>query len=545
MYSKIRQTKNLKLEVFMKKVIFVTFLITISLPTILNAEFKPIEKLPITSYSGDFTIWQGKIWQVDIVFYNISIFDLENGAYVKSITTPGFNPYSISVFKDTLIVSNDDEICFIDSDGKIYRTISSPASSITGLASDGNYIWITEERGKIYCISADDGTTIKTLEGPEGRINGLGYSDGYLWTTSRYRDEIYMIEVENGEVINILPSPGPYPSGIFVKEDKIYISDFEKDSIFIYLLPYTDYILTQDTKKAQITLHWEIVNSGPGVVGDVDVYLAIPGDLPNQRLLKEPEFTPKPDDILTDQYGQKVACYQLKDIQPMEHHTAKAIIEAELSSVNYFIMPERVKSSKEIPKEIKKTYLRDSERFRIKDPFIQKAVKEAIGDERNPYWIARKVLNYVADKIDYERIRGWDVAPEVLKRGKGSCSEYAYVYISMMRAAGVPARYVGSVVERGDRASLDGVFHRWIEIFLPGYGWVPVDPGVADSPYPRRKALAIGHRSNRYLITTIGGGDSEYLDWSYNFNEKIKNYAPRTNFMVRRYAIWEPLLEKE
>ncbi len=529
----------------MKKVVFITLLIIVTLPILLNAEFKPIKGIPITSYSGDFTIWQGKIWQVDIVFYSISIFDLEKGAYVKSITTPGFNPYSISVFKDTLIVSNDDEICFIDSDGKIYRTINSPASSITGLASDGNYIWITEETGKIYCISADDGTTIKTLEGPEGRINGLGYSDGYLWTTSRYKDEIYMIEPENGEVVNILPSPGPYPSGIFVMDDSIYVSDFEKDSIFVHLLPTTDYIITEMPKKSRVTLRWEMVNPGPGNVGDVEVYIAIPKNLPNQRLLKEPEFTPKPDDILTDRYGQKVAYYQLKDIQPMEHHTAKAIIEAELSSVNYFIMPERVKSSKEIPKEIKKTYLRDSERFRIKDPFIQKAVKEAIGDERNPYWIARKVLNYVADKIDYERIRGWDVAPEVLKRGKGSCSEYAYVYISMMRAAGVPARYVGSVVERGDRASIDGVFHRWIEIYLPGYGWVAVDPGVADSPYPRRKALAIGHRSNRYLITTIGGGDSEYLEWSYNFNEKIKDYGPRTNFMVRRYAIWEPLLEEE
>ncbi len=528
----------------MKKVVFITLLIILALPTTLNAEFKTIEKLPLTPYSGDFTIWQGKVYQIDVVFYSISVFDLEKAVYVKSITTPGLDPYAIAVFKDTLIVSNDDEIYFIDSVGQIYRTIYSPASRVTGLASDGNYIWVSGETGKIYCISADDGTTIKTLAGPESRINGLSYSNGYLWTTSRYRDEIYMIEVQSGEVVNILPSPGPYPSGIFLKDNRIYVSDFEKDSIFVHSFPTDDYIISGEKEKSRITLHWEIINSGPGDIGEVDVYFAIPKDLPSQRLLKEIEFIPQPNGILRDKYGQKVAYYKLKDIYPMEHHSIKAMIEAELSSVNYFILPSKVKSLKEIPRDIKRDYLSDNERFRIRDPFLQKSLKEAIGDEDNPYWIARKVLNYVADKIEYERIGGWDIAPEVLKRGKGSCSEYAYVYISMMRAAGIPARFVGSVVERGDRASLDRVFHRWTEIYLPGYGWIPVDPGVADSPHPRRKALAVGHRPYGYLITTIGGGDSEYLGWSYNFNEKIKDYPSRTNFVFRRYAIWEPIGEE-
>lgn len=527
----------------MRRLLFIFLLIIMALPSVLNAEWKLIRTIPTTPYSGDFTIWNGKIWQVDIVDCSIVSFDLEKEVKIMSIPTPGFYPYSVAIYKDTLIVSNKRVISFIDTNGKIYRSIHSPASSITGLASDGTYIWVAEESGKIYCISTDDGITIKAFEGPGGKINGLAYSDGYLWTTSRHRDEIYMIDPERGEVLNILPSPGPYPSGIYLKDSRIYISDFEKDSIFVHLLPTSDYIITEKHKKVRVTLRWEMVNSGPGNVDDVKVYIAIPENLPNQRLLKEPEFTPETEDILVDCYGQKVAYYHLKNIKPEEHHILKETIEAELSSVNYFILPEKVKGLKDIPKDLKETYLRDSERFRIKDPFIQKAVKEAVGEEKNPYWIARKVLNYVVDKIDYELSGGWDVAPEVLKRGKGSCSEYAYVYISLVRAAGIPARYVGSVQEKGDRASIDPVFHRWIEVYLPGYGWVPVDTGVADSPYPRKKALAVGHRSNKYLITTFGGGDSEYLEWSYNFNEKIKHYDSKTNFMVRRYAIWEPITE--
>ena len=526
----------------MKKLLIISLLL--SLPTILYADFKPLKRLPATPYGGDFTIWWGKIWQLDIVLYNVSIFDIKKESYVKSFTTPGFNAYSISVYKDTLIVSNDDEIHFIDIEGKIYRTLYTQFSSISGLASDGKYLWLTEEEGKIYCITPDEGIIVKTLEGTGDALGGLSYSNGYLWTTSRYRDEIYMIEPEDGNVVNILPSPGPYPSGIFVKGDTLYVSDFEKDSIYIYILPTTDYIITRDAKKSKITLHWEIINSGPDEIGNVNVYVAIPVNLPNQRLLKEIEFIPEPDDFLIDRYGQKSAYYNLNDIYPMEHHSIKSVIEAEIFYIDYFILPNKVMDLGTIPSDIKNLYLEDNDRLRIKDPFIQNSLKEAIGTEDNPYWIARKVLNYVVDKIDYERIGGWDIAPEVIKRGRGSCSEYSYVYISIIRAAGIPARFAGAVVERGELAAIDRVFHRWVEIYLPGYGWIPVDPGVADSPYQRRRAIAFGHKSNHYLITTLGGGDSEYLDWSYNFNEKIKDFSPRTNFMFRRYAIWEPIKDK-
>lgn len=39
--------------------------------------------------------------------------------------------------------------------------------------------------------------------------------------------------------------------------------------------------------------------------------------------------------------------------------------------------------------------------------------------------------------------------------------------IAMCGAAGLPARYVGALVVRGDDASLDYVFHRWVEVYLP------------------------------------------------------------------------------
>ncbi|MCK4296906.1 MAG: transglutaminase domain-containing protein, partial [Candidatus Marinimicrobia bacterium] len=144
------------------------------------------------------------------------------------------------------------------------------------------------------------------------------------------------------------------------------------------------------------------------------------------------------------------------------------------------------------------------------------------------------------DHMYYEMVGGWNTAPTVLERGNGSCSEYAFVYISMCRAAGLPARYVGSVVVRGDDASMDDVFHRWAEVYLPGYGWIPVDPSGGDRELPRDQANYIGHIANRYLITTESGGGSETMGWTYNSNE-FWTTEPQTKVYIETIAEWEPV----
>jgi len=131
------------------------------------------------------------------------------------------------------------------------------------------------------------------------------------------------------------------------------------------------------------------------------------------------------------------------------------------------------------------------------------------------------------------------VAPVVLQRGTGSCSEYSFSFIALCRAAGLPARYVGALVVRGDDASMDDTFHRWPEIYLPNYGWVAIDPQGGDKPSARDQAINIGDLPNRFLITTQGGGDSEYLGWYYNYNEKYST-EPQVQVYIETFAEWEP-----
>ncbi|MBU5637606.1 transglutaminase domain-containing protein [Geomonas sp. Red69] len=66
---------------------------------------------------------------------------------------------------------------------------------------------------------------------------------------------------------------------------------------------------------------------------------------------------------------------------------------------------------------------------------------------------------------------------ELLKKPGGKCTDISSVYIALARAAGVPAREVFGL-RLGKKAQEDVTTwqHCWVEFFLPGTGWVPVDP---------------------------------------------------------------------
>ena len=65
----------------------------------------------------------------------------------------------------------------------------------------------------------------------------------------------------------------------------------------------------------------------------------------------------------------------------------------------------------------------------------------------------------------------------LLKTPGGKCTDISSVYIALARAAGVPAREVFGI-RLGKKATADITDwqHCWVEFFLPGHGWTPVDP---------------------------------------------------------------------
>ena len=494
------------------------------------------------------------------------------GDVVATIPTPGKTPTGLTFDGKSLWVADrlaDSLYALNPVDGTIQKAIPSPSFATAGLAWDGNSLWIVdEEEGRIYeldvesgitlrsiesptpgpqgitfyngslfisdprsdilaQISCEDGTTIEEYPAPMNHATGLTHWKNYLWSADRTTDMIYLMAPDHdGEVVLALDAPGPHVRGLATDGKFLYAVDYQDDTISKIVIDDGERLRQYDSHTLDLQFTYEFRNYGPGEVLSTDAWIAIAQDGPTQRLIEGPLFTPEPMDYPEDRWGQQVAHFRMTDLPLAQRNLVSMNLTVELNAIRQYVFPDQIGREVDIPKEIRTLYLSDEEKYRIHDPRIVQAVEEAIGEETNPYWKMRNIHRYIREHLYYELSGGWNVAPRVLERGNGSCSEFTFLFISMCRAAGIPARYVGSVVVRGDEASTDDVFHRWSQVYLPGYGWLHVDPQGGDKKKPSEVGESIGRLDNRFLLTTFGGGASEYLGWSYNYDTKWQSRGP-------------------
>ncbi len=500
--------------------------------------------LPVSTPTG--LAWDGEaFWVADYdtaALYRISPSD---GKVLTKVEAPGYAPLSLAWDGSRLWCLDEADKTAYAYDPISKRTVRALAldtQSPEGIAWDGKDLWVSDpQSGVIAKLDEEDGTTFRSFPSPrKGHGTGMTWDGNYLWAADRSSDRIYQIDPVSGWVVNFFDSPGPYTSGLAWDGRNLWCCDYEKRTLAKLAVSPSPLYVNYDPKREKVVYSEAWTNFGPGTVKSLDVYLAVPQDLPNQKIESEPVYEPKPVDFVTDQWGQRFAHFLFKDIKSGQEARAKMTVNVTVKRVRYFIDPKAVGGLEDIPEDIRHAYLADASKLQLHDPVIQKAVKEAVGGEANPYWIAQKINRYVQEKMHYELAGGWNIAPVVLERGSGSCSEYSFVMIALCRAAGLPARYAGSVVIRGDDASRDDVFHRWVEVYLPNFGWVPVDPSGGDSPLVEDQAKYFGGLDNRFLITTQGGGDSQYLGWDYNSSASWTAEG-RVKLMQRKAGEWFPV----
>jgi transglutaminase-like putative cysteine protease len=111
-----------------------------------------------------------------------------------------------------------------------------------------------------------------------------------------------------------------------------------------------------------------------------------------------------------------------------------------------------------------------------------------VGD---PLQTAFAIMRALHERLIYEK-GATDVkttADQALALGRGVCQDFSHIMLAACRAQRLPARYVsGYLYNNGHTAAS----HAWVDVLIPGHGWISLDPTHDREQTPQYVRVAVG-----------------------------------------------------
>jgi transglutaminase-like putative cysteine protease len=141
------------------------------------------------------------------------------------------------------------------------------------------------------------------------------------------------------------------------------------------------------------------------------------------------------------------------------------------------------------------------------------------GDTRD---LLIRITHAIKAQFTYQRraIHGTQTPTETLALGSGSCRDFALFMIEAVRSLGMAARFVSGYLYdpamdgAGDGMLGSGATHAWVQVYLPGAGWVEFDPtnGLVGGAHLIRVAVARDPRQAVPLSGVYHGEAGDFID---------------------------------
>lgn len=112
------------------------------------------------------------------------------------------------------------------------------------------------------------------------------------------------------------------------------------------------------------------------------------------------------------------------------------------------------------------------------DPVLQSAMDSFGNDEKDTITFLTALNSALHTQISYQPRDepGIFTAKDILENRVGSCRDYAFLLQKLLHFEGLATRFVsGYLLETGDMQGAEAM-HAWTEVYLPGAGWIGLDP---------------------------------------------------------------------
>ncbi len=240
----------------------------------------------------------------------------------------------------------------------------------------------------------------------------------------------------------------------------------------------------------------------------------------NQLMVENQDCTPKPTEIFSEpENHNRILFWDFSDrLSVGSEIRIRRLVQYSSYDFAPRIDPHLVATKWDsVPTEILSFYTKP-ERSLEQTPEMKAEIARLIGSETNPFLQSRLIFNWVQNHMTYvypPEARG---AIPAFESGTGDCGQYSALFITLCRIAGIPARQQsGFNFIPGNTG-----YHVWSEIYLPPYGWIPMDA---------TRENGFGFIDNTRLIASVGMNIplKHVPKWStFDYQEAE---AGRTNFM--------------
>ncbi len=167
--------------------------------------------------------------------------------------------------------------------------------------------------------------------------------------------------------------------------------------------------------------------------------------------------------------------YRFPVDQPLTDHTNLATLRLGIES-DTPVLPQELylEAGSTASVDNEQNHTGEELRYPITHQRIQTLVQEVIATETQPFNIATALVDVANRQLRYREDRPAGTVQEALATGSGECTDYADIYTTLARAAGLPAKTVYGLAYR-DGSEPSFVFHAWNEVYVDGR-WIAVDP---------------------------------------------------------------------
>ncbi|GEM_PF-1036390 len=125
------------------------------------------------------------------------------------------------------------------------------------------------------------------------------------------------------------------------------------------------------------------------------------------------------------------------------------------------------------------------------------------------------ILDWIKKNLQYkEHNDSLRDAARAMSVGKGKCSDFSNVFVTLCRAKGLPAKVVKGLTVYFNNDPT----HQWAEVFISGLGWVPFDPTYFRSAFARLRPIYV--RQTDIASDARFGIDAGRSRWAWQWKGK-------------------------